>query len=86
MCLIMSSESDQYSGIWDDLKNITLLCTDNYPKNITSAYDVLCRYKKPAPPRQVHVPPSSVTFVQIGDTDKNNTIPGNDGRSFPEAI
>ena len=27
MCLIMSADSDRYSGIWNDLKNITLLGT-----------------------------------------------------------
>ena len=83
MYLILSSESDQYAGIWNDLNNITLLGTDNYPKTTTSTYCVLCRYKKPAPPRQVHVPPAAVTFVQSGDTEKNNTTPGNDGGTFP---
>ena len=35
MCLIMSAESDRYSGIWNDLKNSTLLGIDNYPKTTT---------------------------------------------------
>ena len=59
MCLIMSTESDQYSGIWKKLKNSTLLGTEKYTKTTTPAYNVLCRYKKPAPPRQVHSPPSA---------------------------
>ena len=84
MCLIMSADLERYSGIWDNLKNITLLGTDNYPKNTTAAYDVLCRYKKTAQPRQVHAPPAAVTLVQSGDTEKNKIRPGNDGRSFPE--
>ena len=68
MCLIMPTDSDQYSGIWNDLKNITLLGTDNYPKTTTAAYDILYRYRKPTTPNQVHAPPAAVTFVQIGDT------------------
>ena len=84
MCLILSADSERYSGIWDELNNSTLLGTDNYPKTTTAAYDVLFCYNKPAPPRQVHAPPAAVTFVQSGDTEKNNTTPGNDGRSFPE--
>ena len=69
MCLIMSSDSDLYSGIWNDLKNRTLLGTDNYPKNITTAYNVLCRDKKLTPPHQLNVPPAAVMFIQIGGTD-----------------
>ena len=84
MCLIMSADSDQYSGIWNNLKNSTLLGTENYNKTTTAAYNVLCRYKKPEPPRQVHAPPAAVTFFQSGDTEKNKTTPGNYGRSFPE--
>ena len=68
MCLIMSADSDQYSGIWNNLKNLTLLGTDNYPKTTTDTYDVLCRYKKPAPPHQVHAPLAAVTLVQSVDT------------------
>ena len=80
ICLIVSSDSYLYSGIWNNLNNSTLLGTDNYPKNTTSAYDALCRYKKPAPSRQVHTPPAAVTFVKIGGTDKNKSRPGNYGR------
>ena len=82
--LIMSADSDRYSGIWNNLKNSTFLVTDSYPKITTAAYNVLCQYKKPAPPRQVYAPPAAVTFIQIGDTEKNNTTPGNDGRYFLE--
>ena len=68
MCLIMSADSEQYSGIWKDLKNSSLIGTDNYPKTTTTAYNVLCYYKKPSPPHQVHAPPAAVTFVQSVDT------------------
>ena len=51
MCIIMSADSDRYSGIWNDPKNNTLLGTDNYPKTTTAAYNVLFCYKKQAPPR-----------------------------------
>ena len=51
ICLIMSTDLERYSGIWNDLKNSNLLGTDNYPKTTTAAYDVMCCYKKPAPPR-----------------------------------
>ena len=70
MCLIMSADSDRYSGIWKFLNNSTLLDTYKYPKTTTVAYNVLFRYKKPSPPRQVHVPPAEVTFFQSGDTEK----------------
>ena len=84
MVLIMSADSYIYSGIWNNLKNSTLLGTDNYPKTTTAVYNVLCRYKKPAPPRQVHAPPSAVTFVQSGDTEINKTKLENGGRYFLE--
>ena len=60
------------------------MVTDNYPKTTTDTYDILCCYKKPTPPRQVHSPPPAVTLVQSGDTEKNKTVPGKYGRSFPE--
>ena len=84
MCLIMSAGSDRYSGIWNDLKNSTLLGKEKYSKPPTAAYNVMCRYKKPAPPHEVHAPHEAVTLVQIGDTDQNQTTPGNYGRSFTE--
>ena len=84
MCIILSAELEGYSGIWNDLKNSTLLGTDNYQKTTTDTYNVLCFYKKLAQPHQVHAPPSAVTFVQIGDTEKNKTTRGNDGKYFPE--
>ena len=84
MCIIMSAESDRQSGIWKDLKNSTLMDIDNYPKNTTAAYDVLCRYKKTEPPRQLHAPHVAVTLVQSCDTENNKKTSGNDGRSFPE--
>ena len=36
-CLIMYTKLDRYSGVWNDLKNSTLLVTDNYPKIKTAA-------------------------------------------------
>ena len=42
MCLIMSSDSGLYSGIWKDLNNSTLIGTDNYTKTTTATYNVLC--------------------------------------------
>ena len=42
----MSADSDRYSGICNNLNNITLLVIDNYPKTTTAAYDVLCSYIK----------------------------------------
>ena len=83
MCLIISADSERYSGIWNYLKNRTLIGTDKYSKTTTAAYDVLCCYKKPEPPCQVHTPPVAVTLVQSGDTEKNKTKPGYDGISFP---
>ena len=78
MCLIMSSESELYSGNRNNMENITLLGTDNYPKTTTASYDVLCCYKKPVPLRQLHAPTATVTLVQSGDTDNNKITPEND--------
>ena len=86
MCLTTSAESEQYSGIWEILKNSTILGTVNYPRRTTSAYEVLCSYNKPTPKFQVHMPPEAVTFFQCGDTGKKKIIPGNDGISFPGII
>ena len=78
--LIMSTDSEQYSGIWNNMKNITILGTDNYPRTTISTYDVLCNYNKSTPQRQVHAPPASVTFVQHCDTENNKIVPGNNDR------
>ena len=86
VCLITSAESYWYSGIWENLKNITLLGTDNYPKTTTTTYDILCRYKKPTPQRQLHMPPSSSMFFQIGDTERIKRVPENGGRSFTDQL
>ena len=63
MCLIISADSDRYSWIWNNLKNITFLGTDNYQKTTTDAYDVLFHFKKLAPQFQVHAPPAAVKFI-----------------------
>ena len=84
MFFIMSSELDQYSGIWNELNNITLMGTSNYPKTTTAAYAILCCCRKPKAPRQVHAPPVAFMFIQSGNTDKNKKVPGNYGISFPE--
>ena len=84
MCLTMSTDSEQYSGIWNDLNNSTLLGPYNYSKTPTAAYNVLCRYKKPTSPLQAHVSPASVTFIKSGDTENNKITPVNYGRLLPE--
>ena len=38
MCLIVSAEYEWYSGIWNNLNNITLLGTEKYPRTTTAAY------------------------------------------------
>ena len=65
-----SVESERYSGIWNDLKNSTLMGTYKYQRTPFSVYTVLCRYKKITPQLQVHAPPAAAMFVQSGDTDK----------------
>ena len=61
MYLLMLDSYEQYSGIWNDLKNSTLLGTENNPKNPTAAYDVFWRYKKLASQRQANTPPGAAT-------------------------
>ena len=78
MCLLMPADSKIFLGVWNDLKKNNLLVTDNYPKTLTAAYDVLCWYKKPAPPSQTNSPPGAATFVQHGNTGRK-TVPGNYG-------
>ena len=85
MCLIISPDSDLYSEICNNLNNITLLGTENYPRTTTDTYDVLFCYKKTPPQRQLYAPPAAVTFVQRFDTYIKKTVPGNDGGSFTEA-
>ena len=41
MCLLVSANFEQYSGIWYGLNKSNLLGTDNYPNNPTAAYDLL---------------------------------------------
>ena len=41
MSFIMPAESEQYSGIRNDLKNSTLMATCNYPRTKTAAYDAV---------------------------------------------
>ena len=53
MCRIVYADSELYSGIWNELKNSTLLGTENCPGAISAAYDVLCRYKKLMPQRAI---------------------------------
>ena len=72
MCLIMYADSDKYSGIWNDLKNSTLLVTENYPKTTTAAYYIPCRYNKLTPTRQVHEQTASFKFVQSGNKEKKS--------------
>ena len=77
MCLLMLADSELFSGIWNNLKNNTLLVTEKDPNTPTAAYDVLCGYKEPAPPHQTHAPPEEVTFVQHEDTCSKE-VPGID--------
>ena len=48
MCILVSDDSEQYSGIWDDLNNITLLGTENYKKTTTAVYEPFCRNNNPS--------------------------------------
>ena len=80
MCLIMSSESEIYSIIWNYLKNSTLLGIDKYPITTIATYEILFRYKKSTPQSQVQAPPETVKFFQCGDTEKIYIVPGNYGR------
>ena len=82
MCLLISTDLDQYSGIWIDLNNNILIGTDNYQKTTTTAYNVLCSYKKLGAPHEVHMSPAAFTFLQSDDTENNKTIPGTNGRTF----
>ena len=47
MCLIKTYESQRFSHIWNELENGTILgeSTNIHPKNISKAYNVLCKYK-----------------------------------------
>ena len=80
MCLIMSDNSELFSGVCNDFNNNTLLGTDNF-----GAYGVLCQYKNPTPPRQTHAPPGAVIFFQNYDTGRK-TVPWNDGQSFADVM
>ena len=79
MGLIVSADSERYSGIWNNLENSTLRGTENYPKTTTDAYDVISHNKKITPPCQVNAPPAEVKFAQSSNTDNNKKVPGNNG-------
>ena len=81
MCLLMMDYSELLSVMWYDLKNNTLLGTENCSNTPTGAYDVLCQYNKLTPPHQRHATPGAVTFVQHDNTGRN-MVPDNYGQSF----
>ena len=81
----MLTNSENFPGIWNDLKNNTLLGTENYANTPTAAYHVLYHYKNPEPPHQTHAPTRAGKFVQLDGTCIK-MVPGNDGQSFAYAM
>ena len=47
---LLLANSKRFSGVWNNLKNITLLGTGNYPKTPTAAYNILFWHKNLTPP------------------------------------
>ena len=83
MCLLMSTKSKQFSGIWYDLKNNTRPGTYNFPKTLISANSIFCWCKNTKPPCQTHAAPGAVTFVQ-GDNKGSKPLQDNTGQSFAD--
>ena len=75
MWLIMSADSERYSGICDEFNNSNLLGTENDPKTPTAACDVLLHYNNLALQRQVHKIPGAVTLVQSEKKEKKQDSP-----------
>ena len=66
--------------MWDHLKNINLLGTDNNPNTPTSAYDILCHYKNLEPHQQSHTPYRDMMFFQSDNANNSKIVLGNYGR------
>ena len=80
----ISAAYEQYLGIWDVLKNITLLGIENGPNTKNGTYGILCHYRNPTSQHQEHTPPGAVTFIKRKNEKNNKKVPGNNGISFAD--
>ena len=64
---ITFADQSRYQGLWESLSNATLLGRDDYPLNITAAYDLLSHYRG-ARRGNNHDGPVHVSFAQINET------------------
>ena len=61
---ITFADSNRFHGLWADLSNSTLLGRDDYPQNLTAAYDLLSHYKG-AKKQESNDGPINVSFAQV---------------------
>ena len=80
MRFLLLANSKRLSGVWNNLKNITLLGTENYPKTPTAAYNIIFWNKELTPPRPQE-PPSEVALLQSNNPNIT-AVPGSNGNLF----
>jgi hypothetical protein len=86
MAFLENSDPHRFSGLWTQLKNSMLLGHNDYPSNLTSAYDLLCNFKPVGAARRTDNSAVNVNFVQkpttpdaTPATDAPAPTPGNNG-------
>ena len=62
--LITFADSNRFQGLWESLSNATLLGRDDYPQNITAAYDLLSHYRGSRKSNS-NDGPINVSFAQV---------------------
>ena len=81
---ITFADPGRFGGLWENLSNSTLLGRDDYPANITAAYDLLCHYRG-GKRQNTHDTPVNVSFAQIRQADDNlPPVPGSNGELIPD--
>jgi hypothetical protein len=64
MVFLENADPQRFSGLWTQLKNSMLLGHNDYPSNLTSAYDLLCNFKPVGASRRTDTGAINVHFVQ----------------------
>ena len=81
---ITFADPGRFGGLWENLSNSTLLGRDDYPANITAAYDLLCHYRG-GKRQNTHDTPVNVSFAQIRQAGDNlPPVPGSNGELIPD--
>ena len=81
---ITFADSNRFQGLWENLANATLLGRDDYPHNITTAYDLLSHYRGRRKPIN-HDGPINVSFEKTRKVRYNiPPLAGTNGETLPD--